>query len=58
MKSIPELIKAIEVHRNLDLNCNGCPYNDPKRGRCIDKLLEDTLALLRSITQKFDDDRK
>lgn len=57
MKSISEMITAIETHKNL-LPCERCPYDAPKRGRCLDKLLEDVLSLLRSITQQYADDLK
>ena len=46
MKEIAEIMKAIKIHRDLDKQCQGCPYNGPKRGRCIDKLLEDVLQIL------------
>lgn len=47
MKTVPEIIKAIEVHKNLD-PCEHCPYDAPKRGRCLDRLLEDVLEVLRA----------
>ena len=47
-KTIPELIKAINAHRSCE--CDGCPYDGPKRGRCLDKLLEDIQQTLNRIT--------
>lgn len=48
MKELSEIIKAIEVHKNLR-PCENCPYDAPKRGRCLDKLLEDVLTVLRGM---------
>jgi len=48
MKTVPEIIKAIEIHKNLR-PCEHCPYDAPRRGRCLDRLLEDVLEVLKSM---------
>lgn len=51
MKELSEIIKAIEVHKNLR-PCENCPYDAPKRGRCLDKLLEDVLVVLKEVQRE------
>lgn len=53
MKTIPEIILGLESHVCLD-RCGQCPYNEPRRGHCVEQLMKDALQVIRSM----DDDRK